>query len=568
MLIGTGTGIPFRQTKGLGSIIRSLFFSSGEKGVIFDPTDFTTLFKDNAGTQPITSFNPAGDTVGLMLDKSKGLALGSEIVDPIDFHTFTTSGGIVTVTSNTSYTADAVANVYKAVLTVGRWYKITINATFTSSNLILYNGASGSPQIGSTLTSGVSATYYFYTVATQLNIRPGSAGSVTVNSITVKELPGYHATQATSTARPILARHPATGKRNLLTYSEDFSNAAWTKVSCSVSANATAAPDGTLTADQITSSGDGYFYQAASLTIGNTYSFSVYLKTVDASSQTNRLKIYDMVGTPVDETNVNTDITVDGTWTRFSTTFIAGVTGTHNIQIGGNSKFLSGESVYCWGAQIELGSTATTYQKTTTIYDTTEAGVNDLHYLRFDGVDDFMVTPSIDFSATDKMSVFAGFRQLASGSAYVLVELSATAATNNGSFAIFSDIVGNGRPDAMLRGDTGTADIRAGAADLRTAPYSAVISSVMDIAGANVATELAEANFRINGAQFVSPIYGGAASVGAGNFGNYAMYIGMRAGTSFPFNGHLYSLVVRGALSDAAQIASGESFSNSRTYAY
>ncbi|MDA1587804.1 hypothetical protein PDK27_29085, partial [Bacillus cereus group sp. TH230-1LC] len=43
---------------------------------------------------------------------------------------------------------------------------------------------------------------------------------------------------------------------------------------------------------------------------------------------------------------------------------------------------------------------------------------------------------------------------------------------------------------------------------------------------------------------------------GAGNFGNYPLFIGRRAGTSLPFNGHLYSLIGIGRLtSDSETIA-------------
>jgi hypothetical protein len=42
-------------------------FASGEQGVWFDPSDFSTLFQDSAGTTPVTA---AGQSVGKMLDKS------------------------------------------------------------------------------------------------------------------------------------------------------------------------------------------------------------------------------------------------------------------------------------------------------------------------------------------------------------------------------------------------------------------------------------------------------------------------------------------------------------------
>lgn len=45
----------------------STLFAGGEQGVWFDPSDFTTLFQDSAGTTPVTA---VGQPVGKMLDKS------------------------------------------------------------------------------------------------------------------------------------------------------------------------------------------------------------------------------------------------------------------------------------------------------------------------------------------------------------------------------------------------------------------------------------------------------------------------------------------------------------------
>jgi len=45
---------------------RSLF-SAGEQGIWLDPSDFSTLFQDAAGTTPVTA---VGQPVGKILDKS------------------------------------------------------------------------------------------------------------------------------------------------------------------------------------------------------------------------------------------------------------------------------------------------------------------------------------------------------------------------------------------------------------------------------------------------------------------------------------------------------------------
>ena len=42
-------------------------FSSGEQGLIYDPSDFSTLFQNSAGTTPVTA---VGQPVGKILDKS------------------------------------------------------------------------------------------------------------------------------------------------------------------------------------------------------------------------------------------------------------------------------------------------------------------------------------------------------------------------------------------------------------------------------------------------------------------------------------------------------------------
>lgn len=74
---------------------------------------------------------------------------------------------------------------------------------------------------------------------------------------------------------------------NLLTYSEQFDNAAWTQFQSSVTANATTAPNATTTADKFipnaTLNGHYLISSATSMTSGTTYVGSVYAK---ASEQT------------------------------------------------------------------------------------------------------------------------------------------------------------------------------------------------------------------------------------------------------------------------------------------
>jgi len=76
-------------------------------------------------------------------------------------------------------------------------------------------------------------------------------------------------------------------RTNLFTYSEDFSNAAWTKANSSITANAATAPDGALTADKLvenTATADHAFRGDATISAGATISFSIYAKAGERSN--------------------------------------------------------------------------------------------------------------------------------------------------------------------------------------------------------------------------------------------------------------------------------------------
>jgi hypothetical protein len=68
---------------------------------------------------------------------------------------------------------------------------------------------------------------------------------------------------------------------NLVTYSEQFDNAAWTKANCTVTANTTISPDGYQNADLLYPSSTGVSrecYKAYTYSSGLDYVFSVYVK--------------------------------------------------------------------------------------------------------------------------------------------------------------------------------------------------------------------------------------------------------------------------------------------------
>jgi hypothetical protein len=217
----------------------STLFALAEPGVWYDPSDLTTLFTDTAGTTPLTT---PGQTAALMLDKSKGLVLGAELVtfssDPANY-TLTSStaatdgaGLLVTKTASNQY----VTRSTLMALTAGQSYLITadvqnISCTEGAFRFFLSAGSGGTTLIGTlvgTLNSGTLRGYVHVPAgftSGYLNVghSSGGTGQFKLNSISVRELPGNHALQSTTASRPTYGIVPITGRRNLLLNTDTLS---------------------------------------------------------------------------------------------------------------------------------------------------------------------------------------------------------------------------------------------------------------------------------------------------------------------------------------------------------
>lgn len=180
---------------------------------------------------------------------------------------------------------------------------------------------------------------------------------------------------------------------------------------------------------------------------------------------------------------------------------------------------------------------------------------NGLYHLTFDGSNDSLATASIDFSGTNKVSVFAGIRKLSDATIGMVLELSATVSANNGTFRLTSP--DNTTASTHQFASKGTLATSATSAGTFAAPITNVLTGIGDISGD-------VSRLRINGSQVAQTL----TDQGTGNYGNYPLYIGRRNNATLPYNGRLYSLIVRGAQSTDAQIASTETWVNNKTKAY
>jgi hypothetical protein len=587
MRIGVGLSIPELATRG-GKFSPASLFSGGAKGAWYDPSDYSTLFQDSAGTTPVTAVE---QPVGLMLDKSQGLVLGPELADeintpagwiPYGTNTVTAITGGVAITyvggTNASNGAYVLLNASSLTtnLTVGKTYRLTLEAAINtgSATIKLWTGAS--TVTTHTVSSSTFATFSYTFVC-------GGTGDLSINSnldageviqfrnISVKELPGNHASQSTAASRPVLR-----ARYNLLTYSEQFDNAAWSKSGLNTTGtpawvNAAVAPDGTTTADflipQATTANHSVNSVASAASAGiNT--FSVYAK----AGGYNYLQM--LWGSGTDYANFNltgagsvsqssgaspTITSVGNGWYRCTiTSTLAGASTVYlqPVPLGTETRYATylGDAVsgvYIWGADLRTGSSAGTYQRIAAATDYATAGF--LPYLAF-STDDSFSTGSIDFSATDAMFACAGISKLSDSATGILWELSADSNSNAGSCYITAPQSSLQYFGSFSRGSVAPAS----AAVVTSSSYAAPITVVQSmVAKVSTDTNL----LRLNGAQVASQ----TADQGTGNYGNYSTFIGRRNNTSFPFNGNFYQLVVCGKTLSAAELASTEAFVATKT---
>ena len=555
-------------------------FSASEPGVWYDPTDMSTLFQ-RAGISyvPVTAPN---QPVGLMLDKSQGLALGPERITNGNFASgtgwvladgATISGGAL----NLAAVSPSRATQVSVSLVAGKTYQLSFEVTSNPSGTTIRvdDDGGGSAQVLSlvTTTTGVF-TSVFRALTTSIRIMNLSgAGVATVDNISVKEIAGNHATQSTDASRPLYGIVPVSGRRNLLTYSEQFENAVWAKGAVTVSANSSAAPDGSLTADAVVSTAatgeQRVFFSGIAPTSTVTYTYSVYAKANGANWLVSRDDFTGFADTSFDLVNgvVGTVgasrtaaiVAAGGGWYRCSvtvTTTTAAAGGAINFCLAdannGRATFVGNgtKAIFLWGAQLETGSTATAYQRVSTDLDVTEAGVASVGYLRFDGSTSFMLTPTIT-PGTDKVQVFAGVRKLTDINVGIVVETGTGSET--GTMLITaprSTGVGNYRFIS-----TGTILADAFPSSGYVAPITNVVTGLGDISGDR-------ATIRVDGTQ-VAPNTG---DQGTGNYGNYPMYIGRRGGSTLALNGQLFPIIVRfGPNLTAARIAATEAWMATKT---
>ena len=171
-------------------------------------------------------------------------------------------------------------------------------------------------------------------------------------------------------------------------------------------------------------------------------------------------------------------------------------------------------------------------------------------YLQFDGVNDSLVSSTLNLSTTDKVTWSSGLYVDSAAAGAVVMEFSANTNTNTGTFYLSapSSVLDHG---FGLRGNSAAPVFAVVSNVYINSQNSDVATGILDIGQATKELELIP---RLNQTTITNINWSGAANAGTGNFGSYPLYLGARGGTTAFFNGHIYQVIIRGVTSTTDEI--------------
>lgn len=508
------------------------FFSSGVS--VKEILGYTSYLN---GFQAGNYLESTGNTVGAV-DNPVGLVLdgagkvGAEISTNNDFTGW--SGGTGWTFSGGKALANAATgNASRlATLTAGKTYKVVLRCdSYTSGGYkVLYEG--GQSLIGDKTSAGTFEATLQANATGQIYIWANSALTATFDYVSVREVTGIHATQPTTANKPILRR----GIVNLLSYSNDLTNAAWTKTNIN-NLGSVPAPDGSNTASNlnfvfvnpITRLYQDTAFQSAN---GTRYTFAVWMRSATPC----KISVGVQRSGPADPEQAEVDVTA--MWQLFVFSHSGVFTGTSAVRgviFSYDTSF--NKNIEIWRPGLFQGTlTAQQIIAAGGIPLTTTAPASSSRgpfAWQFDGVNDVLALPGPLFQMTDDHCVIA-----AAAKNSVDTNSPGVFAVEGGATELIGLTFSSAKVQYFLNAG-GTATYRVSTADYQSTP--AVIS------GRKIGSAAA---LRVNGVQQ-------GATLSTSAVGSNAMTsasIGRHAYTSVavPLNGLIYPVIaIKGTVSDA-----------------
>ena len=520
------------------------------------------LYQDANGTMPVTGVE---QPVGLMLDGSQRQRLGPELVTNGDFSDgltgWSTAGtvesGRVTVEATGIAIGLCKQGIHSSGAPVGSLYWLqydVVDNTLqpgTGAMMAVHNDSDFKLLSGTWLPSAVgthralvkrvadtTGGLYVFLSAQQ------ASGTISVDNISLRENLGNHPNQPTDINRPIVSAR-VNGLRN----TENIVSANWT------AHNALQVDGETLRESTATNAYHDLYHSGSGFVVPDgTYTLRVKVKR----GAGNRNIAFRGFSTSVSESDhpyfelsgegrvvsegenwFDASIERDGEgWyvCRASTTAVTATGPYINMTTESHVRQYDGDGTSTIQVkEIDLrytndGVDLPEYQRVGNVGTTPDDydSLNFPMYLAFNGTNQSLKVTGMQ-PEVDEVFVSAAARTEESSTARIIAELSTNANANDGSFRLTSGASGVHKYYFRSAGTAPAGSIT----DQYPAPVSHVITGLADISE-NLCL------LRINGIRKSKS----TTDQGMGNYGNYNLYIGSRAGTSMFYEGRLYGILL------------------------